>query len=522
MKNVLLIVIVICINSCRMPADPLGEIKIIKRLDTIDTGGNCLDIDVSDSILVAAANYNGFIIFNLYDSSGNFNPKQKYHGSDLDPNTFDNQISKVMISDSLSVIVLMDKYDKIYVNRLNGSPIFYLGGGVNDCYGGAWTDFSLDESSSSLRLYTMVDHNLATEYDVDENSKSLVWQNLEFFSSFPTLDEIGSINCEFSLNLSDEAENIHFSSDGLFTIGLGELGIQVYKQLDHSTCYKKIETEVENRDFYVDISDINISGWNWSGVKSIQADSDAEASRILLVLDMDDEPQNILNIQFYDPQDNLINMTYDDENNSGNPNRLWFEKENDYYYIKFNADTEIARFQFTIPDVSYISLMTDQYFAIDEFNYTDNYDDDKSECEKGSALGGYGGIYEPAGGISPNLLLEFDTPGEINSVYSVNHSIFTGLSNSNGLLVTNINEDGSIIYQEALAQGYSVNDIFVNDNLIGLAVGHDGALIYSWDGNTSFILKGRLETSYANAIKINDNVIYIATEDGIEVIQIDR
>ena len=145
-----------------MPADPLGEIKIIKRLDTIDTGGNCLDIDVSDSILVAAANYNGFIIFNLYDSSGNFNPKQQYHGSDLDPNTFDNQISKVMISDSLSVIVLMDKYDKIYVNRLNGSPIFYLGGGVNDCYGGAWTDFSLEEGSTSLKIYTMVDHNQAT------------------------------------------------------------------------------------------------------------------------------------------------------------------------------------------------------------------------------------------------------------------------------------------------------------------------------------------------------------------------
>ena len=149
MKNVLLIVIVICINSCRMPVDPLGEIKIIKRLDTIDTGGNCLDIDVSDSLLVAAANYNGFIIFNLYDSSGNFNPKQKYHGSDLDPNTANDQISKVVISDSLSVIVLMDMYHRIYINRLNGSPIFYLGAGLNDCSRGEWTDFSLDESSSS-------------------------------------------------------------------------------------------------------------------------------------------------------------------------------------------------------------------------------------------------------------------------------------------------------------------------------------------------------------------------------------
>ena len=51
-----------------MPADPLGEIKIIKRLDTIDTGGNCLDLDVDieDSILVVAANYNGFMIYNIF------------------------------------------------------------------------------------------------------------------------------------------------------------------------------------------------------------------------------------------------------------------------------------------------------------------------------------------------------------------------------------------------------------------------------------------------------------------------
>ena len=68
----------------------------------------------------------------------------------------------------------------------------------------------------------------------------------------------------------------------------------------------------------------------------------------------------------------------------------------------------------------------------------------------------------------------------------------------------------------------SVNDIFVNDDIIGLAVGHDGALIYDWDGTDSFTLKGRLETSYANSIKINDNIIYIATEDGIEVVQIDH
>ena len=89
------------------------------------------------------------------------------------------------------------------------------------------------------------------------------------------------------------------------------------------------------------------------------------------------------------------------------------------------------------------------------------------------------------------------------------------------LLVTNINQEGDITYQEILAQGYSVNDIFVKEDLIGIAVGHDGVLVYSWDGNNSFLLKGRLETSYANAIKIKNKVIYVATEDGIEIIQIE-
>ena len=165
-NEIILISLVLLINGCRMPIDP-QSINIIQRIGPINTVGECLDLDVNDSIMVAAVNSNGFIIYDLFDSSGNINPKQKYHGSNLDPNVANEQINKVMISDSLSVIILMDKYNKIYWNRFNGSPIFYIGAQVRDCGGGAWTDFSLDESSSSLRLYTMVDHNEATEYYVD-------------------------------------------------------------------------------------------------------------------------------------------------------------------------------------------------------------------------------------------------------------------------------------------------------------------------------------------------------------------
>ena len=56
-------------TTCRMPSDPIGDIKIIKRLETINTGGYCPDLDINDSILVAAANFNGFIVYQLYDSS---------------------------------------------------------------------------------------------------------------------------------------------------------------------------------------------------------------------------------------------------------------------------------------------------------------------------------------------------------------------------------------------------------------------------------------------------------------------
>ena len=199
----------------------------------------------------------------------------------------------------------------------------------------------------------------------------VVWQNIENLSSSQNGINFGSINCEFSLNLSDEAGDIHFSDDGLLSIGQGELGIQVYKQLDQGTCYKKIETEVDNNDFYIDISsNLNISGWPWSN-RSIQADSNSEEIRILLLLKMDGIPQNIKDIKFYDTQNKLIeDMIFDDQNTSGNPNRLWFEKEDDYYYIKFKVNSDISRFQFSISDVSNLSLMTNQYFDIAEFNST--------------------------------------------------------------------------------------------------------------------------------------------------------
>jgi hypothetical protein len=83
--------------------------------------------------------------------------------------------------------------------------------------------------------------------------------------------------------------------------------------------------------------------------------------------------------------------------------------------------------------------------------------------------------------------------------------------------LTKINTDGDILYQKSIAEGYSVNDVYATDTLIGLAVGHDGVLIYSIEDGNSFILEGRLTSNYANAIKIKNKNIYVGTENGIEI-----
>ena len=520
MRNQFIIImsILFSIYGCRMPADPEG-LSVVKYIGPINTFGDCLDLDVNDSIIVAATNFNGFMIFDIYDSLGRFNPQKKYKGSDFDPSVANNQISKIRISEAPPSIVMMDKYDRIYVNRLDGSPIFYIGGGVNNevCTGAVWTDFTLNEEGSSLRVFTIVDNNLATEYPVDAYSKSIIWQNWEDFSHFPTADKISSIGgCEYSVNLFDEAEHIHFSSDGLLSVGMGELGARVYRQLNENTCFKKNSNASYENEFYLDVSNTGIvSGWPWSD-RSIKSISNNDSSRTLVVLKMDNYPEKLFNLRFYSPEDSLIPMIYANDNNVEEPNRLWVEELGDYFYVNFSSELDIARFQFTIFGSSNISLNKNRYTIIEDFPSTNVFDVDKEKCENGLLLDGFGGEFEPLGGINLDPLIEFDAPGKVNSVYSIGNLLFLGLSNSNGLLVTTIDSNGLILDQELLAKGYSINNISLTTKFLGLAVGHDGVLIFEVE-NDKFSLKGRLPTGYANATKIKESTVYVATEDGIEI-----
>ena len=162
--------LIIFCSTCRMPSDPLGEIKIIKRLETVDTGGNCLDIDVDieDSILVAVANYNGYYIGKLISSGGiisEINDGNLIHISSdgMDNSLGDNRAQTVILSKNHDIAFIMDQYDHIWLykyaeNAIQYGPPNYL---EEDCYGGTWLSISLDDRSDRVGIYTLIKHNAA-------------------------------------------------------------------------------------------------------------------------------------------------------------------------------------------------------------------------------------------------------------------------------------------------------------------------------------------------------------------------
>ena len=430
MKKVLLIVVVICINSCRMPADPLGEIKIIKRLDTIDTGGNCLDLDVDiiDNVLVAVANYNGYFIYKINSINGivsDISEQKHVVANEMDNSLGDNRAQSVILSKEHNIAFVMDQYDHIWLYKYeDGATQYDMPNYLEeDCYGSTWLSVAIDDQNDSIGVYTLLKHNAAednfNEEDVgvfDEYSTSLVWTSLKGIdpsSISPNQDEP---NCEYIINQNSIAEKIYFDN-GLLSMTYGELGVRVFKQTEYDGCWTD--------NGFIELNDSNLC------------------------------------IENYD--------------NSG------------------------------------------------EIDY-------KSCCENTACPGGmgecpwleegFGGVFSSAGGIIPQIHAEFDTPGEVEVIFSKGNTIFSGLKYSNGCVMSILDDDGNIINTNQFAIGYSVTGIHQNNGLLALAAGHDGILLYNLSGsNVSFM--GKIETSYANAVKIAGDIIFAATEDGIEVIQID-
>ena len=151
---IILIGIVICINSCRMPADPMGNIKIIKRLEVINTGGDCLDLDVDikDSVLVAAANHNGYFVYKINSTSGIVSDiaEQQHIGADeMDTNLGDNRAQSVILSKEHDIAFVLDQYDHIWLYKYEDGATQYSTPNYleEDCFGSTWLSVAIDDQT---------------------------------------------------------------------------------------------------------------------------------------------------------------------------------------------------------------------------------------------------------------------------------------------------------------------------------------------------------------------------------------
>ena len=151
---------------------PLGEIKIIKRLETINTGGDCLDIDVDmdigDSILVAAANYNGYFVYKINSIGGivsDISEKKHISADEMDTNLGDNRAQSVILSKEHNIAFVMDKYDHIWLYKYEDGAIQYVTPNnlEEDCYGSTWLSVAIDDQIDSIGIYTLLKHNAAEE-----------------------------------------------------------------------------------------------------------------------------------------------------------------------------------------------------------------------------------------------------------------------------------------------------------------------------------------------------------------------
>ena len=128
-------------------------------------------------------------------------------------------------------------------------------------------------------------------------------------------------------------------------------------------------------------------------------------------------------------------------------------------------------------------------------------------------------VYKQNNNDGLDLFSVYDTPASVESVFSDGNIIFSGLSNDKGCYITLLDEDGTQISNLSIADGYSINDIDVYENLLILSCKSDGILLYSFDQSLNFNQLGRIDTEYIYTAKFyNNNTIIAGTREGIQII----
>ena len=138
--------------GCISPSEPSG-VKV-ENMITLETVGYCRDLDLNDSLLVAAADQNGYVVYAIeFRSDGSFSYDEMYGIDPEDHEGEEFQGGEVQIASRYNYFLLMDQADALYyvnftdVDSIGRIP--YPGSENRDYVRG----FSLDEADDENLLF---------------------------------------------------------------------------------------------------------------------------------------------------------------------------------------------------------------------------------------------------------------------------------------------------------------------------------------------------------------------------------
>ena len=459
--------IIVFLFGCMQPNKPkVFNIDLVMHLDTY---GEALEVDLTDNKMVVAANYQGYIIYDI-----NRNNQGNIIGLDSIANIYnmaddmgDNRAQAITISDNHGIAFITDIYDRIWLYKLDDDATQYQEGDdfLSDCYGGTWLSTAIDDQDDHINVFSLVQHSSSendgeeTIGNFDQYSTSVVWKKVRALDNTSEFCEDNAApECEYSYNFGILARQINFDN-GFLAISNGELGVKVLKQTNETICLN-MNSKIE--EFNIPVPDFS-------------SNDDSFSSGIV------DSLRNLCEVNF-----NYVDLPQFSNQESCEDFCICVEEDQDdgSQCIRYNCG----------------------YWV-----------NNQNECIIIGDDSGFGGTFEAEGGFYPDIFSSFDLPGSVNSLLIKDSIIFTGLSTSNGCYMSLLGNNGQILNKLGIANGYTINNLSVDNGYLALSAGHDGVLLYRYYNQLDTEFIGQINTPYSNNVKIDGDNLIVSTEDGIFV-----
>ena len=242
--RLLYLIVILLLSACMKPNDPISENDIVNLVIYQDTYGHALDADLTDNKMVVAANYQGFIVYNLDRNSQNniIGIDSIYNDFDMASDMGDNRAQQVTVSRNHEIAFITDVYDRIWLYKFGENATQYVDNYLSDCYGGTWLSTAIDDQLDHINIFSLIKHSSSeddggeTIGDFDQYSTSIVWKGIYDIAPSDLFPEDNvSPSCEFTYNFGVLPEVIDFNG-GLLAVSNGELGVNVLRQTDESLC----------------------------------------------------------------------------------------------------------------------------------------------------------------------------------------------------------------------------------------------------------------------------------------------